>query len=357
MRLDSRHVAHLQMGATFLACATDPEWCAEQTERTLAHMRSHDQQAQLLSVDELHVDDLVVTVGFVNSGLPLSELRPCGDEFITSIRLIEAAIGAQVKGIMPLAAANINGIVPVLAAMQIGVPIVDADPMGRVFPLVHQNVFTLDQLPVGMIAATGATGESAVLQVTRPRRAERLVRALATEFGGWSATALFPMRAADVQEHAILGSMSRMIRIGEILQSSQTVVEKQLALKSSEGVFRVIRAQVSDVRGMSRPAVPGQPGRPASVILVEEGQGRIVQIEIQNELLMVLVDGVIVSVMPDIITLLEPVAGTVASLDDLWVGNTLDIVLMRGHDRWYEPDGLALVGQHGQYLPKRGVRR
>ncbi len=356
MKLTAQHIRELHTGAIFLACAADPEWCGEQTERTLAHMRSHQENAMLVGVDELHDDDLVVTIGYVNSGLPLSELRPCGDEFVSSVRLIEQAVGQPVKGLIPLAGANINGIVPALAAMQLEIPVVDADPMGRVFPLVEQTVFALDGLPVGMIATTGATGESALVQVNRPRRAERLIRALATEFGGWSATALFPMSAKAIREHAILGSVSRMIRIGALLGSQQSVAEKQRALSSTEGVFKVIRARVSDVRGMSRPARPGQPGRPSSVVLIDEDQGRIVQIEIQNELLMVLIDGVVAAVLPDIITLLHPTLGTVASLDDLWVGNSLDIVMLRGNERWYQPDGLQLVGQVGQNVLMRGRR-
>ena len=136
----------------------------------------------------------------------------------------------------------------------------------------------------------------------------------------------------------------RIIRLGEILDSSLSVAEKHDELRRVERVRRIVRARVSDVSTLSRPSPPGQLDKPSSVILTEEGRGRIVQLEIQNELLMVLLDGQVVATIPDIITLLHPEDASVANLEDLWVGNTLDIVMIRAYDPWYSEPGLALSG-------------
>lgn len=268
-------------------------------------------------------------------------------------------MGKPIAALMPLAAANINALVPVLTGMQTGIPIVDADPMGRVFPLLYQSVFTLAGLSAGPIGATGPLGDSALLDVSDPRRAERLVRALAGEFGGWSATALYPMRTDALARHGILGSVSRMVHIGGILDSHIATGEKHAALRRIAGVKRIIRARVSDVTGLSRPAPPGQPDMPSSVVLIEESHERIVQVEIQNELLMVMIDGAVVAVIPDIITLLHPEDASVASLDDLWVGNTLDIVVLPAAPQWYSPEGSALAGPNALTLwfQSQGGRR
>lgn len=350
MILDSDSVRKLRTGALFLACAADHDWCDEQAARTIAYMQQHRSTAILVKPEELAPSDLVVALGFVNSGLPLSDIRPVGDEFLRSLKLVEEALGTPAKAIMPLAAANVNALVPVLSSMQLGLPVVDADPMGRVFPLLHQTVFTLAGLPAGPIGATGPAGDSALLNVTSPARAERLVRALAGEFGGWSATALYPMSAAEVASNGILDSVSRMIRIGTILDSDRSTEEKHARLRSSEGVTRIIRARVSDVTGLSRPAPPGQPDVPSSVVLVEEAQGRIVQLEIQNELLMVMLDGSVIAMMPDIITMLKPEDGSVAGLHNLWVGNTVDIVVLPSAPAWYSPEGTALVEPDALHL-------
>lgn len=356
MRLSAEDVRHLRTGALFLACAADPEWCDEQQDRILARMEGGDTAPELLGVEEFDEDALVAAVGFVNNGLPLSELRPAGDEFVSSVELLERELGRRIEGLFPLAAANVNSMVPLLTGMQLDRPVVDADPMGRVFPLLFQSVFTLAGLPAGPLAATGPVGESAFLRVREPRRAERLVRALAEEFGGWSATALYPMTASDLARTGVLGSVSRMVRIGRILDSDASASAKHQQLRRSEGVRRIIRARVADVAGLSRPAPAGEPDHPSSVVLIEESQGRFVQLEIQNELLLLMVDGTPEAVIPDIITMLHPDDGRVASLDDLWVGNTLDLVVLPAAGQWYTPEGRRLAAPETLHslLPDRG---
>lgn len=356
MQLSAEDVRHLRTGALFLACAADPEWCDEQQDRILARMANGNEAPDLLGVEDLDEDALVAAVGFVNNGLPLSELRPAGDEFVSSVELLERELGTRIEGLFPLAAANVNSMVPLLTGMQLGRPVIDADPMGRVFPLLFQSVFTLAGLPAGPLAATGPVGESAFLRVREPRRAERLVRALAEEFGGWSATALYPMTARDLARTGVLGSVSRMVRIGRILDSDATTSEKHQQLRRSEGVRRIIRARVADVAGLSRPAPAGEPDHPSSVVLIEESQGRFVQLEIQNELLLLMVDGAPEAVIPDIITMLHPDDGRVASLDDLWVGNTLDLVVLPAAPQWYTPEGRRLAAPETLHslLPDRG---
>lgn len=354
MKLSEEDIGHIRTGALFLACSVDPLWCIEQADRALAYMRSQQTEAVLLQVDELPEEALVITLGFVNNGLPLSELRPPGGEFIHSLRLVEKAVGREAVGVIPMAGANVNALVPILTGMQLGIPIIDADPQGRVFPRLHQSVFTLAGLPAGPLAATGPTGESALLDVTNPSQAERLVRALAAEFGGWAATAMSPMTAKSLETHGLLGTVSRLLRIGKILNSEAVTEQKYEELRRHEGVTRIIRARVIDIAGLSRPNAPGQSDRPSSVVLVEESQNRIVQIEIQNELLMVLVDGVVAAVMPDIITMLHPDDASVASLEDVWVGNTLDIAILPAAKPWYSSEGLRLAGPEAQQLQLRG---
>lgn len=354
MQLNHDDVRHLRTGALFLACAADPDWCDEQTARTLSRMDDTGTLAELVDPGDLADDDLIVAVGYVNNGLPLSELRPVGDEFLTSLRLVEEALGRPAAGIMPLAAANINGLVPVLTGIQRRLPVVDADPMGRVFPLLHQSVFTLAGVPAGPVGATGALGESAMLDVGDPLRAERLTRALADQFGGWSATALYPVDAAVLAQQGIRGTVSRMIRIGRILDAPTTVAEKHATLRRNERVRRIIRARVVDIAGISRPAPPGQPDTPSSALFVDEAQGRLVQVEIQNELLLVMLDGSVVAAVPDIITMLRPDDASVASLDDLWVGNVLDLVILPAPAPWYSERGMQLAGPAALHLWSRG---
>lgn len=343
MWLNSEDIGHLTTGANFNACAADPDWCREESDRALALMRRTGRALELRPIEEFDADALIVAVGFVNNGLPLSDLRPVGDEFQKSLGLIEEALGRTVDGLMPLAAGNVNAIVPIVTGLQLDLPIVDADPMGRILPLVDQTVFTLAGLSAGPVAATGAAGESALVNVMEPARAEQILRALARAFGGWAATATYPMRAETLGRTGVIGSISRMLRIGQILESPLETPRKYDALRRFVKVRQIIRARVSNSTWLAPSGAPGQVGHPSSLVFIEEGQGRIIQVELQNELLMVMIDGAVRAVVPDLITMLRPDNGSVASLEDLWAGNMIDIVVMWGAEQWYTPEGIRLA--------------
>ena len=356
-QLTSDELQHLATGSQFLACSVDADWLAEAFQRVQMHVANGLSLPPLIAASQLPDDAHAVSVGFVNNGLPPSDLHPVGDEFVRSVRELEAELGVTFAGLIPLAGANINVIVAVETAMLLGVPVIDADQMGRVFSLLYQSVFTLAGLPAGPLAATGAAGESAVVRVSDPLRAERLVRALAGEFGGWSATALYPMTAGTLRQHGLHGTLRRNIRIGSILHSDAPLDTRYRRLMTEEGIRRTIHARVTDVTGLSRPAPPGQPDRPSTVMFEEIGTGKIVQLEIQNELLMLMVDGAVEAVMPDIITMMDPESERVASFEDLWVGHRLDLMVLPAAPEWYTDAGLALAGPDAHHILLRTRQR
>jgi DUF917 family protein len=351
--LTKTEIEHLHTGARFLGCAVDPQWARDQLERTLGQMRDSAAAPKLMAVGEFDDDETLLAVGYVNRGLSTTELRPVGDEFVTSVKLVEERLGKPIAGLFPLAGAGINPLVPVLAGMQLDLPVVDVDPQGRVFPLLYQSVLTLAKLPVGPVGATGPTGESALLDVTEPRRAERLVRALAGEFGGWSATALYPIQARDLAEHGIIGTISLLIRAGEILDRDVVAEAKHAALRRVFDVRYIIRGRIIDVTGLSYSPTADQPDLPTSIVLLDLQQGRILQLEFQNEFLLFMVDGAVQAQIPDIITLLHPGSGTVAGLEDLWAGNVLDVVVVANDAKWYSASGKRLARAAAEHLFSR----
>jgi DUF917 family protein len=348
-QLTAEDVRHLRTGAHFLACTIDPTAIyiyAEMIEKAMENRR-----LELITIDELEPDDLVVAIGMVTQGLFIADMPPVGDEFIGCIRAIETNLGRPVRAIYSLAAANINGIVPLMVGLQASLPVIDSDPMGRVFPLISQTTLSIGNVAIGPIALMGVTGERAVVEVDSPQRAETLVRALVTELGGWAATAMYPCSARQLQEHGVHGSISRMIRIGEILDAGASVERKFQQLNEFLGATRIARARVSHVEGLSRPSDLGIPALPSSVTLVDERSGQIIRLEVQNEILLVLVDGAIAAAVPDMVSLLNSEHGTVVNIDDVQVGDVMDIVKITAASQWYTEAGLDLAEPRAFGIP------
>lgn len=344
IELNEQDICDLHTGAIFTACMINPDWTLEQMDRVHLQMRRNEAPLQLCAPEDLDPEGLVVAVGYVSNGLPPSDLRPVGDEFTKSLQLLQDSLGTPIAGVMPLAAGGLNALVPPLVAMQFGVPVVDADPMGRVFPLVDQSVFTLAKLPAGPIAAAGATGEVAFLQVEDPVRVDRLLRSLGGVYGGWAATASYPMTAETLAAFGVQRSLSKLLTIGKILGSDQDSNAKYEVLRRNVGIKLSLRARVSDLGWFARGTLPGQTARPSSVMLIEESNGRVVQLMVQNEVVILLVDGAIRASVPDVITMLHSHDASPATIEDLWVGNMIDIVVMHADAAWYTPEGIGLAG-------------
>jgi DUF917 family protein len=347
-------VDRLAVGAQFLACSIDPTAMHMYADMTRHAMRTR--QLRLADLGDLAPDDLVVSVGLVSQGLLMAEMPPCGDEMLGCLEAIQTAVRRPIAAVFPLAAANVNGIAPLLAALQVGLPVVDADPMGRVFPLISQTTLNAAGVGIGPIALMGATGERVTIEVRDARRAEALVRSATEELGGWAASAMYPCTVSQLRAHGVSGSISRMLALGGILTSPEPLHAKYYRLAQLAGTSRIARAQVTHVESSFGPSEVALPAQPSSVTLIDDGNGRVVRMEIQNEILVVLVDGAVAAAVPDIITLIDPELGAAVSLDDVRVGDVLDLLKTPADDKWYEPEGLALADPAAFGIEMTGVR-
>ena len=85
--LDVADVRHIATGAMFVSCALDHETGVRHRDELVRLMEERGTGPVLVSVDELEPDDLAAAVGFVNNGLPISEMIPVGDEFVIAVEL------------------------------------------------------------------------------------------------------------------------------------------------------------------------------------------------------------------------------------------------------------------------------
>lgn len=353
--LTSADVHHLGIGANFLACHVDPTSIYIYEDMIQHAIATH--SVALIPVGELQPDDLVVSVGIVSQGLLIADMPPVGDEFTGCLQALEARLKKKVRAVFPLAASNVNGILPLLVGIQAGLPVVDSDPMGRIFPLINQTTLNMGNVGIGPIAVRGVTGEQALVEVEDPYRAETLVRALVLELGGWAATAMYPCTAQQLSEHGVHGSVTRMIGIGEILAGQGSAESKFLRLVELLHATRIARARVSHKESFSWEKGLGLPTQTTSLTLIDETTGQIIRLEIQNEILLVLVDGAVAAAIPDIITLLSTEHGNVVNLDDVREGDVLDIIMTPAAPQWYSDAGLKLAGPAAFNLPVDHPRR
>ncbi|MFE4777792.1 DUF917 family protein [Streptomyces sp. NPDC056713] len=309
-------------------------------------------------VESVARDTPCIALCVLGSGAALADLPPAGDEFALAVQRLEQLQQVSFGAVYPLAAATVSALVTVAAASQLGVPLLDADGMGRVFAPVHHTSMHLAGLSPTPLVAQGPTGESVLIDTPAAGRADRLLRATVDSLGGWAALAAYPACAGTLRRATLPGTVSRLINVGRLLRASTGPDRLVDRLAAITGCRRIGRGRIVELEHLRRPTDVTASAHPSSLVMDElAGQRRQLRIELRNEVVAVFADGALVAAAPDVVCLMDDSRGELASLDSLEPGDLLDVLATPAEALWYSPKALAMVGpsSHGIHLdhPRR----
>src|SRR6185312_279287 len=277
--------------------------------------------AALVDVDDLPGDGLIMPCGGVGAPLVGLEKIEAGDEGERLRSLLERHTGRTVTALMAGEIGGSNGLVPVTWAARMGLPVVDADGMGRAFPLVSQVTMELAGISPCPAVMTDERGNVVVFRAISGDWVERLERAAAAEFGGLGQATDFPLTAAQAREATVRGSVSQAIRIGEAAANAPG--SPVAAVIEAAGAFRLAGGKVLDVRR----DVSGGFTRGSVVIEgLAEDAGRLIRLEQQNEHLVALERGRLLASVPDLITVLDSETADAVSAERISYGQRVVVI-------------------------------
>lgn len=263
---------------------------------------------------ELDPELLVMPVGTAGSSAVMSE-RIGGTEEPVHLRdKIEELYGIRVGALMASEIGGANGCLAVAWAALLGLPLVDADGMGRAFPGMDQTVMQLRGIAATPAVACDERGRTLVIDHVTGRWLERLVRASLEAFGGQVATSEYIMRGDQVATATSLGSVTRAVELGTSLPA---------------------------------PLITGKVAEAANSILIEglgPDLGRLARIEAESEFLAVIENGEPVAVVPDIIAMLDTHTGEVVQTEQVRYGLRVSVLSVPCDPIWHTPEGLRLAG-------------
>ncbi len=116
----------------------------------------------LISVDEIADDAWIIPTAMMGAPTVLVEKIPSGTEVLDAFRMVERRVECQAVATFSIEAGGINSMIPMVVAATFGLPIVDADDMGR--------AFTEIQIVIPTLHGVTATQFAILLQKTRPGR-------------------------------------------------------------------------------------------------------------------------------------------------------------------------------------------
>ena len=301
----------------------------------------------LIDPDELDDDAFVIPTAMMGAPTVLVEKIPSGEEAIHSLQTLEKHLGRKATATMPIEVGGINSTIPLVVGARLGLPIVDADGMGRAFPQLEMETFGVYGVPAAPLVVSNEYGESAIIQSDDNRTVEWLARGVTIRMGGCAYIAEYAMTGADVKRTAIPRTMTLAIRIGRCLREAKAQhrnpIEALLELlpQTLYSYGRVIfTGKIVDLVRETRNGF--SLGR-MTITSTDRHVGTM-GIEIQNENLIARVDGRVCAIVPDLICVMDTETAEPIPTEQLRYGQRVTVVAVAVPPMMRTPEALAVFG-------------
>lgn len=295
----------------------------------------------LVGVADLPRDGLVLPVAMMGAPTVLVEKIPHGRELARVVRAIESYLDRPVVALMSAEAGGINSTIPIVAAAELGLPLLDADGMGRAFPEIPMCSMNLAGVSATPMAIVDEKGNLVLLETIDNQWTERLSRTATVAMGGSSIIALYPMPRERVEEAVIPGTMRRAIEIGRALRRAAAGDNPlHTLLQATEGTV-LFHGKIVDVL---RRTAGGFVRGTATLEGLDADRGSVLRIEFQNENLVAIKDGVPIAMVPDLITVLDSETYTPITTEGLAYGQRVTVLGMPCAPIWRSAEGLRVAG-------------
>lgn len=296
---------------------------------------------RLVSVDEVPADAVVVPVAMMGAPTVMVEKLPSGGDILTALRAVTEVLDRPVTHLACIEAGGINSTIPFAAASETGLPLVDADGMGRAFPELQMVLPTLAGVSTTPMAMADEKGNSAVLRTVDNVWAERIARSVTIDMGCSAMISLFVLQGHQVREALVPDALSLAERIGRMIREARGRRDPVATLVAELSAHLLFTGKVADV-------VRRTTGGFARGTAWLEGSGRYdgstLELEFQNEHLVARRDGQVVTSVPDLICVLEGDTGEPVTTEGLRYGFRVSVLGLPCDPRWRTPAGLELVG-------------
>lgn len=299
-------------------------------------------QVQVIPVSELA--DNARGCGVSGMGAPTvgNEKLPAGDEMWQSIKGVQEFGGVPFSFIAIGEIGGGNALEPLIAAAYGGLPVVDADPMGRAFPELQMDTYMIGGVNPSPLGLADGRGNHTVLQVSDPVIAERYGRALTIAMGGTSSLAMPVLTGQEVKEHGIHGTLSLCHRIGKAVRRAlQEKTDAVQAIMSEVPTRLLFTGKVVDV---DRRTTGGFARGHAVLDGISEFAGVELRIDIQNEYLVAWKNGVPIATVPDLICVIDAESGLPIGTENLRYGLRLHVLGIPASRKLKTNKALAVVG-------------
>lgn len=297
---------------------------------------------KLLSANEVPDDALIVPSAMMGAPTVMVEKIPSGEEAIGAFESIQAYLGKEVFATMPIEAGGVNSLLPFALAAQLGLPVVDADGMGRAFPELQMVTFYLEGVSATPMVLADEKGNSTLLNTINNVWAERIARSATIEMGGSVMLSIYPMDGKTVKQSAIHNILQQEEEIGRTIREAKQHNDDPISsvLQLTNG-YKLFKGKVTDI---NRKTETGFARGIATIEGMEGYQNEELYLKFQNEHLLAHTKDKTLCMTPDLIAVLDAETGMPITTEGLRYGARCVVVGLQSNPKWRTENGIATTG-------------
>jgi DUF917 family protein len=269
---------------------------------------------------------------------------------ISSVMSIQQKLGKKIDAIVVLEGGGTNGLLPYFAGAELGLPIINADTMGRAFPGIDMVTPTIYNHVKYHVAALANIKKVEIVIADSAKELEDKARKIADSMGGVVYISYLPMDGKTAKKVCIPSTLTIAHQIGELFLKARNQQENPLDtlneyLKNTEyeEAKEIFKGRIDDVRRVEEGAFS------VGGILVTNDSGKSVEVIFQNESLLArekLPNGLYkkLAEVPDLITIVDQESYEPISTPQLCYGLKVRLLTLQAPKILKTKEALAVVG-------------
>ncbi len=345
MKLSKKDLKYIATGAAFLGTGGggDPYIGRMLATSAIEEFGAPD----LISAESLADDANVYTIAMLGAPTVLVEKGAAGADLDLALQGLQDYTGKVADAVIPIEIGGVNSLVPVVAAARTGLPLVDADGMGRAFPELQMITYNVHGVSCTPLVVADEHLNSLVVNAGSAKRAEDLVRVCAVEMGASVMLSSYLMTGRQVKDCAVLGTMTLALQIGRaILDGRRSGDPVEALLKTLRATPYYNNCKVifdGKVRDLQRETQGG-----FSVGICEiaplDGNGAPLRLTFQNEHLVAHQAGVVRAIVPDLICVVDRETAEPIPVEGLKYGQRVKVLGVSSPPILRSAEALAVFG-------------
>lgn len=309
----------------------------------LRRLYAEGRRVQVMDPMALEDDDMVAVVS--KMGAPLVGQERLGDpvHLARAVEVMEDYLGKPFRAIMSVEIGGSNALSSFLAAAMLDRPVVNADAMGRAYPEAQMTSFAIGNLPMFPLSLVDVRdNEVIVTRAASWKWMERISRKVCTEVGSTAATCKAPRTGKEVKEWGIHYTVTKAVELGRaVMDARARHADPVQAVLDHEGGKQLFRGKVIDV---ARETTGGFLRGSTVIEGMDADKGSRMELAFQNEWAVAFRDGSPVAMTPDLLCLLDTVAGSAIGTESVRYGQRVTVVALPAPELLTTPAGIAAVG-------------